>query len=57
MKPLYLTRRLRPVLRRAAAATRRGGFDEYVSDPAKPVPYVPRPVRFADGDALDAPGW
>ena len=26
-------------------------FDEYVSDPAKPVPYQPRPVRFADGDA------
>jgi putative CocE/NonD family hydrolase len=23
-------------------------FDEYVSDPAKPVPYVPRPVRFTD---------
>ena len=23
-------------------------YDEYVSDPAKPVPYVPRPVRFAD---------
>jgi putative CocE/NonD family hydrolase len=22
-----------------------------VSDPAKPVPYLPRPVRFADGDA------
>jgi putative CocE/NonD family hydrolase len=31
---------------RAAAA-----FDEYVSDPAKPVPYLPRPVRFSDGDA------
>lgn len=27
-----------------------GGFDEYVSDPAKPVPFVPRPVRFDDGD-------
>jgi uncharacterized protein len=27
------------------------GFDEYVSDPAKPVPYLPRPVRFANGDA------
>ena len=24
------------------------GSDSYVSDPAKPVPYVPRPVRFAD---------
>ena len=25
-------------------------YDEYVSDPAKPVPYLPRPVRFADGE-------
>ncbi len=27
-------------------------FDEYLSDPAKPVPYQPRPVRFDD-----APAW
>ena len=27
-----------------------GGYDEYVSDPAKPVPYVPRPVMAVDGD-------
>ena len=26
-------------------------YSEYVSDPAKPVPYLPRPVHFADGDA------
>ncbi len=26
-------------------------FDEYVSDPAKPVPFSPRPARFADSDA------
>jgi putative CocE/NonD family hydrolase len=26
-------------------------FDEYVSDPAKPVPYIPRPMRFPDRDA------
>ncbi len=26
-------------------------FDEYVSDPAKPVPYLPRPVKFSDGEA------
>ena len=25
--------------------------DEYVSDPSKPVPYIPRPVRFEDSDA------
>ncbi|WP_312511615.1 CocE/NonD family hydrolase [Massilia sp.] len=27
-----------------------GGYDEYVSDPAKPVPFVPRPVRMHDAD-------
>ena len=26
-------------------------YDEYVSDPAKPVPYIPRPVSFADRGA------
>lgn len=26
-------------------------FDEFVSDPAKPVPYLPRPVKFSDGEA------
>ena len=25
--------------------------DSYISDPAKPVPYLPRPVKFSDGDA------
>ncbi len=25
-----------------------GKYDEYVSDPAKPVPYIPRPIRFSD---------
>src|SRR4029077_1011295 len=32
-------------------STGSAAYDEYVSDPAKPVPYVPRPVRFADTDA------
>jgi putative CocE/NonD family hydrolase len=27
-----------------------GQGDSYVSDPAKPVPYLPRPVRFSDTD-------
>ena len=36
----------------AAGATNTAkSYDEYVSDPAKPVPYQPRPVRFADADA------
>ncbi|HTR56484.1 MAG TPA: CocE/NonD family hydrolase [Kofleriaceae bacterium] len=32
-------------------APRAAGFDEYTSDPQKPVPYLPRPVRFQDRDA------
>lgn len=28
-----------------------GNYDEYVSDPAKPVPYLPRPVHAEDDDA------
>jgi uncharacterized protein len=35
----------------AGAAQSSGAYDEYVSDPAKPVPYQPRPVRFSDTDA------
>lgn len=34
-----------------APAGNANAYDEYVSDPAKPVPYSPRPVRFEDGDA------
>jgi uncharacterized protein len=26
-------------------------YDEYLSDPAKPVPYMPRPTRFSDTDS------
>ena len=48
LKPLYLAGRLRPRIRQARAAA--GAADSYVSDPAKPVPYVPRPVRFPDCD-------
>ena len=37
----------------APTADRNSGaaFDEYVSDPAKPVPFSPRPARFGDGEA------
>ncbi|MGN7724788.1 CocE/NonD family hydrolase [Luteimonas sp. 22616] len=31
-----------------AGQARDDAYDEYVSDPAKPVPYLPRPVHFAD---------
>jgi len=34
-----------------APADNASKYDEYVSDPAKPVPYLPRPVHFADHDA------
>jgi len=27
-----------------------GGYDQYASDPTKPVPYLPRPISFADGE-------
>jgi len=35
----------------AAATQQSGAYDEYVSDPAKPVPYMPRPTRFKDAEA------
>jgi uncharacterized protein len=49
MKPLYLQAGFglgfdKPREEGASAA------DSYVSDPSKPVPYLPRPVRFSDGD-------
>jgi hypothetical protein len=51
-KPLYLTAGFglsfdAPGLRDSKSPT---AYDEYVSDPGKPVPYVPRPVSFADHD-------
>jgi putative CocE/NonD family hydrolase len=47
LRPLYLL----PGGRAGFTAPTAEGFDEYVSDPAKPVPYLPRPVRFANSDA------
>ncbi len=50
-KPLYLTSNFGLSFTAPAAGTNgTTAFDEYISDPAKPVPYVPRPVRFSDGD-------
>jgi hypothetical protein len=54
-KPLYLTANFGlsfdappdPALDPPGA----GSYDEYVSDPAKPVPYQPRPVRLTDAEA------
>ncbi len=54
IKPLYLGSGFG--LSFAAPAAAKGakddpGFDEYVSDPAKPVPYIPRPIRFQDRES------
>jgi putative CocE/NonD family hydrolase len=38
---------------RAAAAD----FEAYVSDPAKPVPYIPRPIHIADEGASSWQNW
>jgi putative CocE/NonD family hydrolase len=48
MKPLYLEPG--QGLGFEPPATAGPAYDEYVSDPAKPVPYVSRPVRNDDGD-------
>src|SRR5262249_36274361 len=47
MKPLYLQAASGLGFDTPSAA---GASDSYVSDPAKPVPYLPRPVRFTDAD-------
>jgi len=46
-KPMYFTAGSGLSFTAPAAGA---AYDEYVSDPAKPVSYLPRPVRFADGD-------
>jgi putative CocE/NonD family hydrolase len=48
LKPLYLQASFGLGFEKPAV-TEAG--DSYVSDPAKPVPYTPRPVRFSDSDA------
>ncbi len=48
-KPLYLT--ADKSLSFDAPSTTASKFDEYVSDPANPVPYLPRPVNPVDGVA------
>jgi uncharacterized protein len=49
--PLYLAPSFGLSFTAPAAAQSSAAYDEYVSDPAKPVPYLPRPVRFSDTDA------
>jgi uncharacterized protein len=48
LKPLYLEANFGLGFDKPADAGAAG--DSYVSDPSKPVPYLPRPVHFADSD-------
>jgi putative CocE/NonD family hydrolase len=48
MKPLYLERDFNLSFDKPRSSGT--AADAYVSDPAKPVPYIPRPVHFLDGD-------
>jgi putative CocE/NonD family hydrolase len=50
-RPLYLTSGFGLSFTAPANRDPQSAFDEYVSDPAKPVPYQPRPVRFSDSGA------
>jgi putative CocE/NonD family hydrolase len=54
-KPLYLTANhglsFDSTNANASASGDASKFDEYISDPTKPVPYRPRPVNAADSDA------
>jgi putative CocE/NonD family hydrolase len=45
MKPIYLQSGFTLGFERPNAPS---GSDSFVSDPAKPVPYIPRPLRFSD---------
>jgi uncharacterized protein len=49
--PLYLAPSFGLSFTAPSAAQPAAAYDEYISDPAKPVPYLPRPVRFSDTDA------
>ena len=48
-QPLYLKPAGKLGFTPAAASKGSAGFDTYVSDPAKPVPYLPRPIHI-EGD-------
>ena len=51
-KPLYLTASFGLSFAPSpASSSPAASYDEYVSDPAKPVPFMPRPTRFKDSDS------
>ena len=49
-KPIYLTENFGLSFTAPSESDSKPAYDEYVSDPAKPVPYIRRPVRFANWD-------
>ena len=49
--PLYLSTGLKLSFEAPNSST--SSFDEYVSDPAKPVPFIPRPEHVTDSDGGD----
>lgn len=53
-KPLYLTEKGGLSFSAPAPAKGPAAYDEYVSDPAKPVPYIPRPLSFGERDRWTA---
>jgi len=48
LKPLYLQGDFGLAFEKPQGSS--DSVDSYISDPAKPVPYLPRPVRSSDGD-------
>lgn len=52
-KPMYLTGHSGLSFTAPSATDQKSGaaFDEYISDPAKPVPYAPRPIQFSNNEA------
>ena len=52
LKPLYLEENFGLGFEKPAGSSPAAvdASDSYVSDPAKPIPYLPRPIRFADSD-------
>jgi putative CocE/NonD family hydrolase len=50
MTPYYLQSGLKLDFSQPLEAKGASSYDEYISDPAKPVPYVRRPVRWDDTD-------
>jgi len=54
-KPLYLTAGLGLSFTPPNGNDARSpeNYDEYISDPSKPVPYLPRPIVFSDGRCVE----